>query len=212
MLVVRANAKLLGELKQLAEEAVVQAEERSLLEGELAQGSSLVSLKSLQCLVRHRPSLNLHELMRGCSVTSSSAAARGTEEEMSKSKKKKLEERRAFLLCQQETREYNRMVYGSARLPSDNEETISNAIQSVKYQMAISSNVLAAMAGAFGVCYYSAQKFMNFSKNKCLTAGLVGAISILLIEMLLYIIRALKMEKIQSTETKKTDSKMKITT
>ena len=38
-----------------------------------------------------------------------------------------------------------RMVYGTTRLPSDNEETISSAIQSVKYQAAISSNMLAAV-------------------------------------------------------------------
>jgi hypothetical protein len=45
---------------------------------------------------------------------------------------------------------------------------------------------------------------------QCLTAGLLGAISILFVEMVLYIIRAYKMESIQGREARRTDATMKI--
>jgi len=207
MVEVSASSGFLEVLTMFAEDEKLSNTERKLIRKDLE--TKHISLNTFRCVQKHRPDMNIHAAMRGCRVTSphESKAQASREAEATS---QRLAKRRAFLQRQHETREYNRMVHGSSRLMSDNEETISSAIQSVKYQAAISSNMLAAMAGVFAVCYYAAQKFMEWDKNQCLTAGLVGAICILLIEMALYIIRAHKMDRIQTQEAKKTDATMKI--
>ena len=143
MVEVSASAGFLELLATFAEDKQLSSGERSLIQKDVL--TKHISLDSCRCLHKYRPDVNIHQAMRGSKLTLPyvSKVALSKKEETAKTL---LAERNIFLQRQHETREYNRMVYGTTRLPSDNEETISSAIQSVKYQAAISSNMLAAVS------------------------------------------------------------------
>ena len=120
-------------------------EERALLLREAEAEAGVVTVASVRLLLRLRPRLPLHQTLRGSRLVRPLGSQQQEAAEKAAARDRQAG-RRSFLQRQHETREYNRMVHGSARLLSDNEETISNAIQSVKYQAAISSNMLAAVS------------------------------------------------------------------
>jgi hypothetical protein len=143
MVEVFASASFLEVFEDLAGDEQLSSGERSLIQNDVH--NKHISMDSVRCLHKYHSDINIHQAMRGSKLTLPyvSKAAVSKKEEAAK---KRLTERNTFLQRQHETREYNRMVYGTTRLPSDNEETISSAIQSVKYQAAISSNMLAAVS------------------------------------------------------------------
>ena len=143
MVEVSASDGFLQFLGEFVGDVKLSEGERSLIENDLK--NKHISLDSIRYFHKYRPDVNIHKAMQGSHLTTPYV----NKAEISKQEaaaQKRLAERNVYLQRQHETREYNRMVYGTTRLPSDNEETISSAIQSVKYQAAISSNMLAAVS------------------------------------------------------------------
>lgn len=140
---VSASQRFLGVLETFLSDKKLSNGQRSLIQRDLQ--TEHISLDTFRCLQKYRPDINIHEAMRGSRVTRPHATKDADLKKCNESKERLLE-RNKFLQRQHETREYNRMVYGNSRLPSDSEETISSALQSVKYQAAVSSNMLAAVS------------------------------------------------------------------
>jgi hypothetical protein len=114
--------------------------------------------------------------------------------------------RREYLKLRQEEREYNLMIHGNAVNPNVTEKIAGgNHYSSTKNQLTISTNMIVSIFAMFGICYYVGMRFSD-SHTTCLIFGLVGAVVIMIVEMLLFIIRAAKMEHIYEGKiTKETE-------
>ena len=143
MVEVAASDGFLEVLAALAADEKLSSEERGLITADMQ--TKHITLQSFRCLHKYHPEINIHNNIRGCRMTRP-YQCKIQESNDKEAANQRLAKRKAYLQRQHETREYNRMVYGSERILSDNEETISSAIQSVKYQAAISSNMLAAVS------------------------------------------------------------------
>ena len=143
MVEVKASEAFINLLEDFSKEENLTLEEQETVDHDIA--AKHVSLRSIRCLHKYRPNVKLHEAIKGSNISIPYAEKIKISEEK-KAADERMKARRGYLQVQQETRDYNRMVYGTTRLPTDNEETISSAIKSVKYQMAISSNMLAAVS------------------------------------------------------------------
>lgn len=101
------------------------------------------------------------------------------------------------------------MMYGKARIATE-DDSVAATLKSAKYQIAISSNMIVTIVAVFGMVYYASTK-IGYHKTQvgaaygCLSLyaddwrqamafGLVGSIVMLAVEMILYIIRTIKME------------------
>lgn len=101
-----------------------------------------------------------------------------------------LEGRRAYLLRRQEEREYARLIddnglsFGGNSISSSFREPIAH----MKGQISIIANMFVCSFAMFGVGYYVGVQY-KCDRQICTIFGLVGAVLILFIEMMLYIIR-----------------------
>mmetsp|Transcript_8552 Transcript_8552/g.12766 ORF Transcript_8552/g.12766 Transcript_8552/m.12766 type:complete len:212 (+) Transcript_8552:48-683(+) len=164
---------------------------------------SIDSLKLLSKYLKHEGKGRiLHSFIKGQQRVLHFPMLKPPSHEVSEEVKK----RREYLTMRQQTREYNQMIHGSDRPPSES-DSISASLKSAKYQMAVSSNMIVTLFAMFGVCYYGGTK-LGYSQIQCLMLGLAGSIVMFVIEMILYIIRATKMETYSSNSGKKTDMKI----
>jgi hypothetical protein len=111
--------------------------------------------------------------------------------------------RRQYLLARQEAREYNKMMYGTYSDPNVQKAlSQGNHMESVKEQLSVSANMIVSVFAMFGISYYIGYQY---SKNQttCMIFGIVGATIIMIVEMGIYIIRAIKLEAVyESTESR----------
>ena len=106
-----------------------------------------------------------------------------------------LAKRRKYLHIRQEERAYNQMMYGDAKNPHTEEVlSKSNQFSSFRNQLSMGVNVLFSLFAAFGMLYYVARHVMDFDETKSLIIGLFSAIVVLLVEMSLFILRAVRIE------------------
>ncbi len=88
------------------------------------------------------------------------------------------------------------MVHGNSSLNST-ADTIQNAMSSVKHQVSVITNMIVTAAAVFGMCYFVGTK-VSQKKSVWLMFGLAGAMMILIVEMILYIIRACKQDDVHT--------------
>ena len=100
-----------------------------------------------------------------------------------------LEERRAYLLRRQEEREYARFIGDSSDFGNSSKSlSVHEPISQLKGQISIIANMFVCSFAMFGVGYYVGVQY-KCDLQLCIMFGLIGAVLILFIEMMLYIIR-----------------------
>ncbi|KAJ1423532.1 endoplasmic reticulum-based factor for assembly of V-ATPase-domain-containing protein [Ochromonadaceae sp. CCMP2298] len=110
-----------------------------------------------------------------------------------------VEKRRAFLRTKEEERSYNKMVFGLEQAP---QESFAQQYSSFQNQASIAVNMIVAIFATFGMGYYISST-MGFNKTECMTIGLIAATAVMIIEMLVFIMRALQMETCEESPSKK---------
>ena len=115
--------------------------------------------------------------------------------------------RRQYLLARQEAREYNKMMYGTYSDPNVQKAlSQGNHMESVKEQLSVSANMIVSVFAMFGISYYIGYQY---SKNQttCMIFGIVGATIIMIVEMGIYIIRAIKLEAVYESKESRNEKK-----
>ena len=129
-----------------------------------------------------------------------------------------LEKRRKYLRMRQEQKEYNQMIQGlddsfngsnSGIGKLGDNESIGQMLVSLSQQMGTILNMVVSSLAMFGVFYYIGMHITDRKSSTPLVLGLVGAISIMIIEMILFIIRAYLQDKIERDTKKKNKRKQK---
>lgn len=127
-----------------------------------------------------------------------------------------LVERREYLKTRQQEKEYNQMMYGSPSDPNVVAKEDSNLWSSTRNNMSVIMNLIMSFVAGFAIAYYATKQYESYAEthshegssgngtstntvnavesNRSLVFGLLGAIAALLIEMVLYIVRALQSE------------------
>jgi len=128
---------------------------------------------------------------------------------VSNTKSKEFIERRNYLLKKQEERQYNAMIsdISSKDINSINNLDIGkdgNLYSSVKNNFTISANMIISMVSCYGIGYYVGTTVSTKNSTR-MVCGLIGAIGIMMVEMTIFIIRAIKMESVY--ESNKNNSK-----
>lgn len=104
--------------------------------------------------------------------------------------------RREYLRVREEARAYNRMIHGTDVNPLVQQNlTYGNVHASVKNQLSIGANVIVSMAACGGIAYYAGTQYSS-NKSVQMVFGLMGAVGIMIIEVTLFMIRAVKMESV----------------
>jgi predicted cobalt transporter CbtA len=126
---------------------------------------------------------------------------------------KELTERRKYLQRRFEEREYARMVgdcgdgsmqvRGSAavKAQSGRGASVGEDMHALRGAMSTAVNMVAAVAASFAVGYY-AGKGTDGTQRTGFLFGLAGAIIVLVVEMALFIIRALREERLAANKDK----------
>ncbi len=115
------------------------------------------------------------------------AAMKQTEE------KRAYAERRDRLLLLQEQKEYQRMTSNVQRAPR---ETVRDIQASFKFQAGMGANMIVAMFTTFIICYWASKFIVGTNKSHRLVIGLVGAMFIMLVELLVFVVRSLKADEV----------------
>ena len=128
--------------------------------------------------------------------------------------------RREYLKTRQQEKEYNRMMYGTSFDPNVVAKEDSNLWSSTRNNMSVIMNLIMSFVAGFAIAYYATKQYESYAEshshqgsgssnattstssntknavesNRSLVFGLLGAIVALLIEMVLYIVRALQSE------------------
>jgi hypothetical protein len=141
----------------------------------------------------------LKELISGAKLLfPSSQAAR-----QSRAPSIELIERRKYLKLKQQSRDYNLMVHGTADDPNVTRELDrGNQLSASKNHMSIISNIVVSTLASFAIAYFAGQQ-TGGSPTTCLVYGLAGAILILIVEIGLYVVRAVQMEKVYDAPSAK---------
>jgi len=143
---------------------------------------------------RDEGSLSLREILKG-----SKLCFPKLEERVSRANPEPspgLVKRREFLRIRQEARQYNRMIHGTDLNPLVQQSlTHGNVHASVKNQLSIGANVIVSMAACGGIAYYVGTQYST-NKSIQMVFGLIGAVGIMIIEVTLFMIRAVKMESV----------------
>ena len=71
---------------------------------------------------------------------------------------------------------------------------LGNQLSATRNHASIISNVVVATLSSFAIAYFAGQQ-TGRSNTTCLVFGLIGAIAVLVIEISLYVVRAMQMEK-----------------
>jgi hypothetical protein len=117
-----------------------------------------------------------------------------------------LQKRREYLKLRAEARAYNRMVYGSDEDPRVTEIlNKGNHLSSARNQLAVSANMVMSVLACFAISYYAGKSF-RASNSACLIYGLIGGMFILVVEMMLFIVRAAKVDDVSIREQKKIEA------
>ncbi|ETV66848.1 hypothetical protein H257_16785 [Aphanomyces astaci] len=132
---------------------------------------------------------SIRSLLQGSSVQ----VGANSEPEANTKRAKYLETRRQYLQRIQEEKEYNKMLGKLSKPKRDSE--MQKEMKSVTQHVSIGVNMIAAMATAFFVAYYISRSVTE-SETTRLLAGLAGAISMMMVEMVLYMARATKQEEL----------------
>jgi hypothetical protein len=112
----------------------------------------------------------------------------------SDSPSKDLMQRREYLRRRMEEREYNMMMFNQPTNPEvDREMEKGNQLSSASNHLSIAMNIVMSVLACFAIAYYIGLQ-SNQSVTTSMVYGLIASILILVIEMLLYIIRAFSME------------------
>ena len=107
-----------------------------------------------------------------------------------------LRNRREYLLKRQEEKAYNRMVHNSDTTPEvDAKQARTNTMGTAVNSASIGTNMIVTSLACFAVSYFVSQQ-MQLSRSACLTWGLGGAVVMLVVEMVLYVARATKLERV----------------
>ena len=110
-------------------------------------------------------------------------------------KRAALNERREYLKRRRQEREYNMMVYGQEINPEiQREMDRGNSLSAKSNHIAIAMNMIMSVLACFAIAYYVGLQ-SNVELATSMIYGLIAAILILMVEMLLYILRAMAMEK-----------------
>lgn len=106
-----------------------------------------------------------------------------------------LNKRREYLKKRHEEREYNLMMYGQEVNPEvQREMDRGNSLSSKSNHISIGMNMIMSVLACFAIAYYVGMQ-SNVELTTSMIYGLIAAILILMVEMLLYILRAMSMEK-----------------
>jgi len=107
-----------------------------------------------------------------------------------------LRNRREYLLKRQEEKAYNRMVHNSDTTPEvDAKQARTNTMGTAVNSASVGTNMIVTSLACFAVSYFVGQQ-MQLSRSACLTWGLGGAVVMLVVEMVLYVARATKLERV----------------
>ena len=136
-----------------------------------------------------------------------------------------LEKRRKYLQMRQEQKEYNQMIQGldgsynsnynnninnnSGSVNVGGNESVGQMMASLSQQMGTILNMVVSSLAMFGVFYYIGMHITDRKSSTPLVMGLVGAISIMVIEMTLFIIRAYLQDEIERDMKKKKKNQKK---
>ena len=125
-------------------------------------------------------------LLRGCKLTFSSP---NTNSSSFAPISYDMEERRAYLRRRQEEREYAQFVDNKVDF-SENSKSITTreSISEIKGQISVIANMFVCAFAMFGVGYYVGVQYKCDMQTRMIF-GLVGAVFMMFIEMVLYIIR-----------------------
>jgi len=126
-------------------------------------------------------------------------------------KSKEFIERHNYLLKRQEERQYNAMIgdisnkdLGSINSVDSGKD--GNLYSSVKNNFTISANMIISMISCYGIGYYVGTTISTKASTR-MVCGLVGAIGIMMVEMTIFIIRAIKMESAYERNSKNSINK-----
>jgi len=121
-----------------------------------------------------------------------------------------LTRRRKFLQRRAEEKEYNRMAHGTEDNP-EKERILEQEqrISSFKNQLSITSNMIVSTAVSCGMGYYIGIQ-LKFDSATSLVFGLVAGILVMIIEMILFITRSVRMEQVIGNEIEKTSKQSRI--
>ena len=108
-----------------------------------------------------------------------------------------LMQRREYLQRRAEAVEYEKMVSGVSRAKKDDRERVGALLPG----LSVGADMLVAMFSVSIICFMAAST-MGFSYQWRLAAGLMGAIMIMFVEMVLFVIREQRIEKIKGREEK----------
>ena len=110
-------------------------------------------------------------------------------------RRRALNERREYLRKRHEERQYNMMMYGQEVNPEvQREMDRGNSLSSKSNHISIAMNMIMSVLACFAIAYYVGLQ-SNIELATSMIYGLIAAILILMVEMLLYILRAMSMEK-----------------
>lgn len=123
-------------------------------------------------------------------AAAAAAAMKQTEE------KRAYAERRERLLLLQEQREYQRMTSNIQRAPR---ETVRDIQATFKFQAGMGANMIVAMFTTFIICYWASKFIVGTNKSHRLVIGLVGAMFIMLVELMVFVVRSLKADEVLET-------------
>jgi hypothetical protein len=137
---------------------------------------------------------NLKDLLSD-SALEFDAEEKALEAESKATRSKELDKRREYLAKRQQEREYNMMMFGQTVNPEVTREMDrGNSLSSKNNHMAIGANMVMSVLACFAIAYYVGQQ-TNVGLSTSMIYGLIAAIVILMVEMTLYIMRAIAMEK-----------------
>ena len=119
---------------------------------------------------------------------------------VSNTKSKAFIERHNYLLKKQEERQYNAMIGDISNKDINNINSVDsgkdgNLYSSVKNNFTISANMIISMVSCYGIGYYVGTTISTKASTR-MVCGLIGAIGIMMVEMTIFIIRAIKMESV----------------
>jgi hypothetical protein len=103
--------------------------------------------------------------------------------------------RREDLLRRQEERDYRRMTANVSGVGASEDRASVRDIQStIRFQAAVGFNMIIAIAGAFWTFWWFSKFFVQKESHR-LAMGLAGAVFMMLLEMLIFVLRSLKADE-----------------
>mmetsp|Transcript_20716 Transcript_20716/g.30652 ORF Transcript_20716/g.30652 Transcript_20716/m.30652 type:complete len:243 (-) Transcript_20716:91-819(-) len=121
--------------------------------------------------------------------------------ESEKERQKSNSERRKMLQLSQQEREYQKMVQSVSSNPKQGNGP-SEIQSTLRFQTAMGANMVLAGGSMFGLVYW-ASKFYFKKKSHRLTAGVVGAFLIMVVELIIFVIRSNAADKAEKSEKAK---------